>query len=168
MSLWKSWCGLLFLVCAHAPSARAQESLALEIPLPEAEYRWTASLEPHWLVLGPALSATLERRLTDPHAVSATVVLGQTGQEALVKLHGQYRYYIIGDFDAGVHLGGMLSTFNKNRYTDRAGIAVRGIAGAKYIFPFPMSIETQLGLGVSTVFHHLFPFYASLKVGYAF
>ena len=156
--------GLASLMCSSA--ALGQETL--EIPLPEDEYLWTASLEPHSLVLGPALSMTLQRRLTDPHAVAGTVVLGQARGVGMVQLHGQYRYYVLGDFDAGVHVGGMLSVFNANYYAEQGGASVRGLAGAKYVFPFPISVETQLGLGVSTVQHINWPFYVSLKVGYAF
>lgn len=163
---WKPKLVLMGWLATISPTAWGQDSL--EIPLPEQEYQWTASIEPHSFVLGPALSGTLERRLSDPHAVSGTMVLGQARGEGMVQLHAQYRYYVIGDFDAGVHLAGMLSGFNANYYTDEGGAAVRALAGAKYIFPFPLSAEMQLGIGVSTVQHINWPFYVSLKVGYAF
>ena len=165
MTVGRWICGAAWWLCAVSSTAWAGQSV--EIPLPDKDYQWTISGEPHWLLLGPALSVTLERRLTDPHAIAGTFVAGQSAGAPLAQLHTQYRYYVVGDYDAGIHLGGMLSIFNGSINRSEAGGAVRGLVGGKYIFPIPISIESQVGLGFNSA-NTGSPFYLSLKVGYAF
>jgi len=112
----------------------------------------------------PMVELTGEMSLTPKHSLAIVLGVGwptattvpnnpfenpQSVQLRAINAGGQYRYYMLGDFDRGVSLGTeILMTDYSGQASDVTAATWSLLLGGKYAFPFGLTFDLQAGPGV--------------------
>lgn len=115
-------------------------------------------------LLMPMAEVTGEFRLAPQVGIAAIVGIGKVSSDSvsvpLYEFGAQARYYVTGDFDSGLHLGGEAlflgassdqSVQGVEVNVSATGLQLSGFAGYKHTFPFGLVLEGQLGYGAVVV-----------------
>ena len=104
-------------------------------------------------LLNPFLKLDTEVGLSDK--LSATAIIGAGAQGGLLTAEGgiQFRYYVLGSFAGGLHVGaeGLFGS-HTDLVTDRSvrvvpeGLAIGPFTGLKYVFNFGLTLDILGGL----------------------
>ncbi len=86
---------------------------------------------------------------------------GTTFEQPTIELGAQYRRYLLGNFDAGVHVGAEFQYLNVSTTVESSAIVVNAagnaispglFVGAKYAFGFGLTSELQVGGAYNVLF----------------
>lgn len=112
------------------------------------------------LLIFPVLEVTGEFSMSDKTSVAGIVGFGKIFDVTLLELGGQYNYYVLGNFQHGMQLGGEalyanLSASDNNSDAEASGnvISVGPYIGYKYAADFGLTVNIQGGwtFGAGTV-----------------
>jgi hypothetical protein len=135
--------GTVALALLAAPLAWAEPA-----GTPEPVRRLSVTVAPLHLT-NQVGEVTAEYRLSERQGVAAVLGLGRQYSVVVSRVGGQYRYYLLGGFEGGLHVGAELLT---SMATARGGTATAldasALVGAKYAFGFGLTAELQGGWGL--------------------